>query len=74
MESTKETSHTAAHEEGDSPNVTMIENRDLNDPEQLKAENANLKLDKHGLPLVPQPTDHKDDPLVNSLSFSDNQV
>ena len=23
-----------------------------------------LKLDKHGLPLVPQPTDHPDDPLV----------
>lgn len=24
---------------------------------------AILKLDKHGLPLVPQPSDHKDDPL-----------
>ncbi|KIY02001.1 uncharacterized protein Z520_02139 [Fonsecaea multimorphosa CBS 102226] len=24
---------------------------------------ADLKLDKHGLPLVPQPTDRKDDPL-----------
>ena len=23
-----------------------------------------LKLDKHGLPLVPQPSDYKDDPLV----------
>ena len=23
-----------------------------------------LKLDKHGLPLVPQPSDHPDDPLV----------
>lgn len=23
-----------------------------------------LKLDQHGLPLVPQPSDHKDDPLV----------
>ena len=28
-----------------------------------------LKLDKHGLPLVPQPTDHPDDPLVMSLDF-----
>ena len=27
---------------------------------------AQLKLDKHGLPLVPQPSDHKDDPLVYS--------
>lgn len=25
---------------------------------------SDLKLDKHGLPLVPQPSDHKDDPLV----------
>lgn len=24
-----------------------------------------LKLDKHGLPLVPQPSDHEDDPLVS---------
>ena len=29
-----------------------------------------LKLDKHGLPLVPQPSDHKDDPLVKILMFS----
>jgi hypothetical protein len=29
---------------------------------------ADLKLDEHGLPLVPQPSDHKDDPLVSSLS------
>ena len=26
-------------------------------------QNENLKLDKHGLPLVPQPSDHKEDPL-----------
>ena len=26
-------------------------------------QNASLKLDKRGLPLVPQPSDHKDDPL-----------
>jgi hypothetical protein len=74
MEPTKEMSRKAAHEEGDSPNVTMVENRDLNDPEKLKAENPNLKLDKHGLPLVPQPTDHKDDPLVRTHSFQDAQV
>ena len=30
-------------------------------------QNDNLKLDKHGLPLVPQPSDHKDDPLNWSL-------
>jgi len=30
-----------------------------------KATTPVLKLDKHGLPLVPQPSDHKDDPLVS---------
>lgn len=25
---------------------------------------SDLKLDAHGLPLVPQPSNHKDDPLV----------
>jgi hypothetical protein len=34
--------------------------------EHLKGEDgSNLKLDKRGLPLVPQPTSHKDDPLVS---------
>lgn len=28
---------------------------------------SDLKLDKHGLPLVPQPSDHKDDPLVRCI-------
>jgi len=34
-----------------------------------KVENpyGNLKLDARGLPLVPQPSDHKDDPLVRGL-------
>jgi hypothetical protein len=27
-----------------------------------------LKVDAHGIPLVPQPSDHKDDPLVCYLS------
>jgi len=27
-----------------------------------------VKLDKHGLPLTPQPSDHKDDPLVSRQS------
>lgn len=33
-----------------------------------KASTQALKLDKHGLPLVPQPSDHKDDPLVSRNS------
>lgn len=27
-------------------------------------DNSGLKLDAHGVPLVPQPSDHKGDPLV----------
>ena len=42
---------------------------DLNNPEPVKGDNTlNLKLDRHGLPLVPQPTSHKDDPLVRTSS------
>lgn len=32
-------------------------------------DSRSLKLDKHGLPLVPQPTDNKDDPLVSSPRY-----
>jgi hypothetical protein len=39
---------------------------DLNDPQKLNGDDtSNLRLDRHGLPLVPQPTQHKDDPLVS---------
>ena len=31
----------------------------------VKPEPQNLKLDKHGYPLSPQPSDNKDDPLVH---------
>lgn len=32
-----------------------------------KAHIPQPKLDKHGLPLVPQPSDHEDDPLVRCV-------
>ena len=32
---------------------------------ELKVGVPNEKLDKHGYPLVPQPSDNIDDPLVN---------
>jgi hypothetical protein len=39
---------------------------DLNNHQKLNRDDtSNLRLDKHGLPLVPQPTQHKDDPLVS---------
>ena len=35
----------------------------IEDLSHAKAKEPVLKLDKHGLPLVPQPSDHEDDPL-----------
>lgn len=31
---------------------------------EIKVPESDLKLDSNGLPLEPQPSDHKDDPLV----------
>ena len=33
---------------------------------EMKIPMSDLKLDSNGLPLEPQPSDHKDDPLVRS--------
>lgn len=44
---------------------TLNGSRDL---EQSDEKARPLKLDKSGLPLVPQPSDHKDDPLVGHSS------
>jgi hypothetical protein len=44
----------------------------VEDEAQIKS--SDLKLDENGLPLVPQPSDHEDDPLVyhpNNLAASD---
>ncbi len=39
---------------------------DLNEPQRLTGHApSGLRLDKHGLPLVPQSTKHKDDPLAS---------
>lgn len=43
-----------------SSGAVSIDNRDEISPSNIK---TNLKLDKQGLPLVPQPSDHADDPL-----------
>lgn len=40
------------------PNGTKAE-----DTYQVEEKQPTLKLDRHGLPLVPQPSDHEDDPL-----------
>ena len=41
--------------------------KDVPNKETTESEsNLNVKLDKHGFPLVPQPSDNKDDPLVSS--------
>jgi len=39
--------------------AVLQEEDEIKDPEAVR-----LKLDARGVPLVPQPTDHKDDPLV----------
>jgi hypothetical protein len=56
-------------ETGERGEIGMIKEKDSNDLEDSGSgsEAQNLKLDRHGLPLVPQPTDHKDDPLVSQL-------
>jgi hypothetical protein len=48
---------------------------DLNDHQKLgEDDTSNLRLDKHGLPLVPQPTQHKDDPLVSLALTSKHSI
>ena len=43
---------------------------DYQETEDIKGPNqSSLKLDARGVPLVPQPSDHKDDPLVR-LNYS----
>lgn len=37
----------------------LDEHHEVKDPDQSR-----LKLDKRGVPLVPQPSNHRDDPLV----------
>lgn len=40
---------------------------------EIKVPTSDLKLDSNGLPLEPQPSDHKDDPLVRSSLESGKQ-
>jgi hypothetical protein len=63
-ESTK--ADAAKHEE----NVLSSYPRDsLNGDKETKPRPEDTKVDKHGLPLVPQPSDNEDDPLVKSHSL-----
>ena len=67
MDTTEIKPEAAYHEDVDTP-VGLDDTADVEKfkQEQLKSESTlDLKLDKHGLPLVPQPTSHKDDPLVS---------
>lgn len=43
-----------------------IEKKEIETMEEMKVSLSDLKLDSSGLPLVPQPSDHKDDPLVRT--------
>lgn len=47
------------------------------DPEKYNNQletTGELKLDNNGLPLVPQPSRFKDDPLVSTLKFPTNPL
>ena len=55
------TCDTMASDIEDKPSPKLEEFQDAKDRPY-----GNLKLDEHGLPLAPQPSDHKDDPLVSS--------
>jgi len=50
-------------------NPTDLTDIEISNLKQLRGVNTNelhLRLDKHGLPLVPQPSTYKDDPLVKT--------
>ena len=40
--------------------------------EPKKLDGEHVKVDKHGHPLVPQPSDNKDDPLVRTDDYGEN--
>jgi hypothetical protein len=50
----------------DIPSSSYIEEQRIEVTGEMKAPMSDLKLDSNGLPLEPQPSDHKDDPLVRS--------
>jgi hypothetical protein len=62
MDSSPSKSEVLHMEEG--KNTSQDDTEKTAEVEFQGAATANLKLDKHGFPLVPQPTDRKDDPLV----------
>lgn len=50
-------------------NPSDLTDIEISNLKQLRGVNTNelhLRLDKHGLPLVPQPSTYKDDPLVKT--------
>ena len=47
-----------------------IEDAEVDAEVQKEDAHPHLKLDERGLPLVPQPSDHKDDPLVPTQFLS----
>lgn len=51
-------------ENGQSPVEQSPNIMDQNKEHFVDESPVGQKVDKHGLPLVPQPTDYKDDPLV----------
>jgi hypothetical protein len=47
----------------------------LSDPQMLSGDDkSNIRLDNHKFSLVPQPTQHKDDPLVSQTSIHPHRL
>jgi hypothetical protein len=68
MDSTTEIKTQPVHDEDQVTQDSFIDPTDvekINHEELQGKENPPLRLDKHGLPLMPQPTSYKDDPLVS---------
>ena len=51
----------------DMSSSSHVEEQRIEAIEEIKVPTSNLKLGSDGLPLEPQPSNHKDDPLVRSF-------
>jgi hypothetical protein len=66
-EAKQETVHTQREKEC-AGNEEASGNTKDNAIECIREEISDPKLDRHGLPLIPQPTDRRDDPLVSQAN------
>jgi hypothetical protein len=56
------------------PERNFLAEKSDSEPRDKEVQESPLKLDANGIPLVPQPSDRKDDPLVRSVLPDSNQT